>query len=129
MLALGALRPTPQNFGGHGAHSALPREQGPGWAPPIVRTVATRHLGVPELAAALDRHREHATKSGEERERRRRRYELLLKTMSYERWLARFSRGLDGEVARLLDRIGAGELDPYSALDELLHRYQSTEST
>ncbi len=123
MLALGALRPVPVSFGGHAALVGLSREAEAGWVPPILRSVATHGAGIVELAAAIARHREHAAQSGEERARRRRRHELMLRTMLYERWLAVFSRGLDGELARVLDRIGAGELDPYSALEELSHRF------
>ena len=123
MLALGASSLTPVSFGGHGARTGLSRESEAGWLPPIMRSVATENAGVSELAAEIRRHCEHAQASGEAQQRRRRRDELMLRTMLYERWLAAFSRGLDGELARVLDRIGAGELDPYSALEQLAHRF------
>ncbi|HEU5073521.1 MAG TPA: hypothetical protein VFU02_05100, partial [Polyangiaceae bacterium] len=88
----------------------------------IVRSVAIENVGVAELGAAIGRHREVSERTGKARERRRRRDELMLRTMLYERWLAEFSRGLDAELARLLDRIAAGELDPYSALELLQQR-------
>lgn len=119
MLALGALRVPPASFGGHGSRAGLSSEPKAGWVPPILRSVATQNAGVTELVTAIGRHREHARESGEAQARRRRRNELMLKTMLYERWLTAFSRGLDGELAPVLDRIGAGELDPYSAIEEL----------
>lgn len=122
MLALGAVRTAPLSFGGHGSRSGLSGDPAAGWLPPIVRTVATQNRGVAELVTAIDRHRQHTTQSGEARARRRRRLELMLKTMLYERWLAAFSEGLSGELARVLDRIDAGELNPYSAIEALSRR-------
>ncbi|HWO08244.1 MAG TPA: hypothetical protein VNN80_02155 [Polyangiaceae bacterium] len=129
MLALGAAlersggASTSPSFGGHGARTGLVREAGAGWVPPIVRSVATEHTGVAELVQEIDRHREQLEVSGDAQKRRRRRYELMLRTMLHERWLLAFSGGLDSELARLLDRIGLGELDPYSALELIVQRF------
>jgi len=129
MLALGAAlersstAAAPTSFGGHGGSTGLVREAATAWVPPIVRSVAIQNAGIAELAGAIDRHREHLEASGEARQRRRRRHELMLRTMLHERWVLAFSRGLDGELARILDRIGSGELDPYSALELLVQRF------
>lgn len=129
MLALGAAlersrtAPAPMSFGGHAASTGLVREAGAGWVPPIVRAVATQNTGVAELAREIERHREHLEGSGEAQARRRRRHELMLRTMLHERWLLAFARGFDSDFARMLDRIGAGELDPYSALELLVQRF------
>lgn len=44
------------------------------WRPPIVATVATAGTGVDALAGALDAHRAHLTRSGEQASRRRARF-------------------------------------------------------
>jgi len=129
MLALGAAlehsksASASPSFRGHAAGTGLVREPGAGWVPPIVRSVATQNTGIAELVREIDRHRAHLETCGEAQQRRRRRHELMLRVMLHERWLAAFSSGLDSELGRMLDRIGSGELDPYSALELLAQRF------
>jgi len=92
------------------------------WRPPVLRTQATTGAGVPELAAAIDAFRTHAT--AEHLSRRRVRDEYRLR----ERLASRFMDHVDAEVIRTgelavtLDRIAERTLDPYSAAAELLSR-------
>lgn len=129
MLALGAAldrsggASARASFGGHGARTGLVREADAAWVPPIVRAVATAHTGIAELVQEIDRHRSYLEASGDAPKRRRRRHELMLRTMLHEHWLLAFSGGLDSELSRLLDRIGLGELDPYSALELIVQRF------
>ncbi len=94
------------------------------WTPPILKTVAYRGEGVPELVAAVEKHREHLAASEEGRGR------LLLKftqkfsdllaegflTRLRERWLP------PEEERRLLEAFVRREADPYTASDEILRR-------
>jgi len=96
-----------------------------GWEPPIVRTVAVRNEGVEELAAAVERHRQHLVTSGElavrDVARARARFVAVLR----ERLLAGALRRLDAERSGLdaiAARIAAREADPYALADELAAR-------
>jgi LAO/AO transport system kinase len=92
------------------------------WDPPVVQTVATDGEGVPDLVAALDRHREHLASSGELAERRRERYAEEIRTLLR----ADLHDVLDGElrhrggVDALARRVAARETDPYAVADEVL---------
>ncbi|HJZ50021.1 MAG TPA: methylmalonyl Co-A mutase-associated GTPase MeaB [Roseiflexaceae bacterium] len=92
-----------------------------GWEPPIVAAVALRDEGVAEIAAAVERHREHLGESGQQaardRARAAREFQLIVQEAALERLRARYT-GTAWEA--LVDRIAARELDPYSAADQLL---------
>jgi len=92
------------------------------WRPPIVKTVATTGAGVVELVAAIDAFRAHAKAAN--RSRRRDRSESRLRELLAERVMARLGQSAwgRGEVAAMIDRVAAREIDPYSAADELLEK-------
>jgi LAO/AO transport system kinase len=94
---------------------------GPGnWRPPILKTIATTGAGVPELVEAIwqFRRRPEPTQSA----RRQRRSEFRLRELVAQQFMDRLERGLlkPGELAAMVDRVAAREIDPYSAADELL---------
>lgn len=96
------------------------------WAPPIVRTIATRGEGVGELKQAIADHEAWYRSSGRAEANRRILATLRLRTLLRERLLvAARSRGFD-EVreGELVDAITRGEIDPHSAaqrvVDEIL---------
>jgi LAO/AO transport system kinase len=94
-----------------------PRE----WRPPVVATDATSSDGVPELWAAISRHREHLVASGELATRRARRVHDELQRIVVERLHERARTAMDGDrmdalEQRVLDR----QIDPWAAADELL---------
>jgi LAO/AO transport system kinase len=91
------------------------------WRPPIVSTVASTGEGVADLWQAIGDHRAFLERSGELAERRRRRlldelFEVLV------RRIERRVRDLEGDEAyeRIHQAALAGEIDPYTAADELL---------
>jgi LAO/AO transport system kinase len=92
------------------------------WKVPILRTEAVRGEGVAELAEAIAEHREHIEAEGTLQERRARN----LRNEVLEIAAARMRRALeaavadDPEVAALLERVVARELDPASAATELM---------
>jgi GTPase len=92
------------------------------WRPPILKTEATTARGVPELLEAIERFRAHteATRGA----RRRARAEFRLRELLAQRFLQHVEhRVLDaGEFDRILDRMAARELDPYTAVDEIMKR-------
>ncbi|HEV8245475.1 MAG TPA: hypothetical protein VGP93_06895, partial [Polyangiaceae bacterium] len=90
-----------------------------GFRPPIVLTVATSGRGLEGLVSALDAHRAWlATAAGKERSKVRERGEIerALRADLGERLL----RELGEPLEAMIDRVQAGEIDPYSAVDELL---------
>ena len=92
------------------------------WKIPILRTEAAKGEGVPELAEAISEHRTHIEAEGTLAERRARN----LRNEVLELAVSRVRRGLestvaeDPDIAALLDRVVARELDPASAAEEIL---------
>jgi LAO/AO transport system kinase len=92
------------------------------WRPPILTTVATRGVGVSGVVDTIWQFRRHSL--SHHSARRRTRSEYRLRELIAQRFMAHLeSRVLrSGELGAVVDRIAAGELDPYSAATELLDR-------
>jgi LAO/AO transport system kinase len=91
-----------------------------GWRVPVLRTVASRGEGVAELVAALDAHRQWSDGSGERDRRRVARAEAEIEAVAVTRLRARIRDAHGGAgLPDLAKRVAAGELDPYTAADEL----------
>jgi LAO/AO transport system kinase len=92
------------------------------WRPPILKTEATTGRGVPELVATIERFRAHTAAS--QGSRRRMRAEFRLRELLAQRFVQHVERRVlgTGELERLLERIAARELDPYTAADEIVSR-------
>ncbi len=95
-------------------------DPGDGWAPPLVKTVASRGEGVDALVAACDAH--HARLRAEGRleaavaERRERFFRALVQEAAMEKLLAAAERRADAS----LDAVRSGTIDPYSAAESLV---------
>jgi LAO/AO transport system kinase len=92
------------------------------WRPPIVKTVATSGRGVVELLETVERFRAHT--AGDQGVRRRARAEWRLRELLGQRFLDHVERRVlqPGEFDRMLDRMAARELDPYTAVDDIFGR-------
>ena len=92
------------------------------WRPPIVKTEATTGRGVPELLETIERFRAHTAAS--QGSRRRARAEFRVRELLAQRFVQHVERRVlgAGELERMLDRIAARELDPYTAVDEIVSR-------
>ena len=92
------------------------------WRPPILKTEATTGRGVPELLEAIERFRMHTT--GTQAARRRRRAEFRLRELLAQRFLQHVEQRVlgAGEFDRILERVSAREIDPYTAVDEIMKR-------
>jgi GTPase len=94
------------------------------WRPPIILTEATRGENVPELWEKIEEHRAFLEESGQLEERRARNLAGEVFAVAS----ARASRHLeaavreDPELARLLDAVQRRELDPLSAVREILEK-------
>ena len=99
-----------------GLQTAGPEE----WRPPIVKTIATTGEGIPELRAAIARFQACSTKTSGGRTRKRQEYRL--RELLSHRFLQHIERVLPaGELDRVIDRIAAREIDPYSAAAKLMN--------
>ena len=92
------------------------------WQPPILKTIATSGTGVPELVDAIWRFRSHS--EGTRSARRQQRCEFRLRELVSQQFMERLERGMlkPGELAAMVERVAAREVDPYTAADELMSR-------
>jgi GTPase len=100
---------------------AMAERSGGDWKPPIVMTTATAGEGIADLTAALDAHWSWLDSSGERDRRRRARAREEVAAIAVAALRQRMG-GLPGDsrLDELAARVAAGELDPYSAADELV---------
>jgi LAO/AO transport system kinase len=89
------------------------------WKPPIVKTEATRGIGIDELWRQIGRYREH---SGEQQAtRRQERQRVRLRELLARQLVQRVEAALPaGEIDRMSERVAKRELDPYSAVTDLI---------
>ena len=93
-------------------------------APAIVQTVATEDRGTDALLAAIEDFRGYAENSGLLERKRRAQLARQLEDTVQDRLMRQVrSRVLTPEeTARVVDRLAAREVDPFSAADEVLGR-------
>ena len=97
-------------------------ERAPGdWTPPIVTTIATTGDGISELVGKLEAHWSWLDSSGERGRRRAARAREEVAALALSALRSKMGR-LPGDSALgpLADRVAEGQIDPYSAADELL---------
>ena len=101
---------------------SLDRERA--WRPPIVLTEALRGENVPELWEKIEAHRAHLESEGLLEERRRRNLAGEVFAVASGRAKAHLVQAVedDPELRRLLDAVQRRELDPLSAVREILSR-------
>jgi LAO/AO transport system kinase len=101
---------------------SLDRERA--WRPPIVLTEATRGENVEELWAKIEEHRAHLESEGLLEERRRKNLAGEVFAVASGRAKAHLEQAVqdDPELRRLLDEVQRRELDPLSAVREILGR-------
>jgi LAO/AO transport system kinase len=94
------------------------------WRPPIVLTEAVRGEGVAELWAKLEEHRQHLVDGGLLEDRRRRNLAGEVFALATSRAKAHLQETVadDAELRRLLDEVQSRELDPLSAVREILDK-------
>jgi LAO/AO transport system kinase len=91
------------------------------WRPPVVDTVATDGTGVEDLWAAITAHQEDARSSGRLERERADRVKVELRRILARRLIEAAEARADGEAFEALcDRVVAGEVDPWEAVDQLL---------
>jgi len=94
------------------------------WRPPIVLTEATRGENVPELWEKITAHRSFLEESGQLEERRARNLASEVFAVASARAKQHIEHAVtdDPELRRLLDEVQRRELDPLSAVREILEK-------
>ncbi len=94
------------------------------WKPPIVLTDALRGDGVPELWEHVAGHRTHLQEDGRLDERRRRNLAREVFAVASARAKTHLERAVEGdsELQRVLDEVQRRELDPLSAVREIMEK-------
>jgi len=94
------------------------------WKPPIVLTEAMRGENVAELWEEIARHRAYLEGSGKLEERRRENLAGEVFAVASARAKAHLERAVadDPELRRLLDEVQRRELDPLTAVREILEK-------
>jgi LAO/AO transport system kinase len=94
------------------------------WKPPIVLTEATTGQNVPELWEKIEAHRAHLESEGHLEERRRKNLAGEVFAIASGRAKAHLEQAVadDPELRRLLDEVQRRELDPLTAVKEIMER-------
>ena len=94
------------------------------WKPPIVLTEATRGENVPELWEKIEEHRAHLEYDGLLEERRRKNLAGEVFAVASARAKTHLEHAVadDPELRRLLDEVQSRELDPLTAVREIMEK-------
>jgi LAO/AO transport system kinase len=94
------------------------------WKVPIVLTEATRGENVPELWGKIEEHRAYLEEAGRLEERRRRNLAGEVFAVASTRAKAHLENAVadDPELARLLDEVQRRQLDPLTAVREIMEK-------
>jgi LAO/AO transport system kinase len=92
------------------------------WQMPVLATEAINNVGIEELYGQIEKHRQALNKTGRlsqrRQEQRRREFLEIVERRLSDEILKLLER--DNELARHMAMVEAGEIDPYSAADEIL---------
>jgi LAO/AO transport system kinase len=97
------------------------------WEPPVLLTVATKGEGIDAIVAALDRHHDYLTTSGQIVERRKRRLGVRTRAVvnrAIRQWVWEETRA-EELLARRLDEVVAGKRSPYDVAAEILDQLRT----
>ena len=91
------------------------------WKAPIVKAVASKGMGIADVVAKIDEHRDWMSRSGERERRRQRRAQSEIEAITLEQVRERIGDVRGGHaLSELAKRVAAGEIDPYLAAGELV---------
>jgi LAO/AO transport system kinase len=104
--------------------SILSLDRDRAWKPPIVLTEATRGENIPELWEKVEEHRAHLESGGLLEDRRRKNLAGEVFAVASGRAKAHLQQAVadDPELRRLLDEVQRRELDPLTAVKEIMER-------
>ncbi len=98
------------------------KDDGTGWSPPVVMTVATAGEGIADLAHAVDEHRSFLTSTGLFEERRRTSFKSQVRSIVVRELERRALERLGGEAAldAMVGDVTKGHRSPYAVAREVL---------
>jgi LAO/AO transport system kinase len=104
--------------------SILTLDHDSAWKPPIVLTEAMKDEGVAELWDKVEEHRAHLEEGGLLEERRRKNLASEVFAVASARAKTHLERAVEGdaELQRLLDEVQRRELDPLTAVREIMDK-------
>jgi LAO/AO transport system kinase len=104
--------------------SVLSLDKESAWKPPIVLTEAARGENVPELWAKIDKHRAFLAEEGRLEEQRRQNLAGEVFAVASARAKSHLEEAVaeDPELRRLLDEVQGRQLDPLSAVREIMSK-------
>jgi GTPase len=104
--------------------SILALDRDSDWKPPILLTEAVRGEGVPELWAKVEEHRAHLEEGGQLDARRRQNLAREVFAVASARAKSHLENAVEGdaELQRVLDEVQRRELDPLSAVREIMEK-------
>ena len=104
--------------------SILTLDRDSDWKPPILLTEAVRSEGVPELWAKVVEHRAHLEEGGQLDARRRENLAGEVFAVASARAKSHLEHAVEGdaELQRVLDEVQRRELDPLSAVREIMEK-------
>ncbi|HMK38600.1 MAG TPA: methylmalonyl Co-A mutase-associated GTPase MeaB [Bacteroidota bacterium] len=96
------------------------------WIPPVVKATASTGAGIPEIAALIERHREHLAGSGALARKRRRRMaerveEIVSETLRVDFWSPERRALLEGRMDAVMQMASS----PYDVAEELVGHFKS----
>ena len=92
------------------------------WDIPVVTTEAVNDVGIEELYHQIERHHQALCETGQLSQRRQQQRKLdFIKTIE-QKLIRRLLKSIeqDGQLSSYIERVEKGELDPYSAAEEIL---------
>src|SRR3954447_25185048 len=89
------------------------------WVPPIVKTVASRGLGIEELDAAIEKHYDYIRASGELDRRNRERVRIRIETLLKEKFMGRLL-DVTENYEQILDDVLRKRNNPHDAAEGVL---------
>ncbi len=118
---------------GHATHTSADAHVGAGgtgdangrWTPPIVKCVATRGDGVPEIMAALHRHRAWVESTEAGRARRKMRLAEEMRETLREALIDAAVHDLGHRIDEAVFEVEARGLDPYTATERLVEAFRA----
>ncbi len=101
-----------------------------GWRPAVVRTIATESKGIRELAAEIEKFRDHKASSTDRKAQQVGYWKQRLIEMLEQRFAERVIRGRIGDAAlsSAAEEIASRRKDPYAMVNEFLERIGMGES-
>jgi LAO/AO transport system kinase len=91
------------------------------WVPPIVKTVASRGVGIDELDAAIIKHYDYLSASGELDRRNRERVRIRIETLLKEKFMGRLL-SVTENYEQILDDVLRKRNNPHDAAESVLAR-------